>query len=412
VRQFEPISWDRHRSSAASKEPVINSRRITQRRGLAAAGVVALVAAGSAACGTAQAGATPQDKVTGAFVKLGDQKSLTLGASIAASADQIYTAMKNEDDFTRGDATTFAALHAKVSLSADKPLSKLGDGDTSSFGFQLSSDAAGTQNLAEIRSVDKTLYLRVDLNALEKLDPSASGGDSGLNDLVGSLDQLPDSAGALKAAVDGKWISIDADALTSLAKTFGGDSGTTGSTSSLDPQSAKKLVTGLENSLTHNAKFTDLGSSGGADHIQVSVAAKQFASELKTSLSSVTSGVPGFSADDLDALDDVPNRTVTADVAIKDGSVSGLTFDLAQLNDKPAAGKVPLALTLDGGTAPVSAPAGAQKFDPTELLSLVAGSLPDGLMGSPDTDTGSGTATPGSGDDTTVTGFGFTPVPS
>jgi hypothetical protein len=312
-------------------------------------------------------------------------------------------------------------VHATVSVSASKPLSGLTDGDTSSFGLQLSNDAAGKQNLVEIRSVDQKLYLRIDLKGLQKLTPTATGDASGdtsladLNSLLDLVDQLPSSGGALKAVVDGKWISIDPAALTSLAQTFGTDSGSssagTSGTSGLDAQNAQQLVTALQNALTHNAKFTDLGSSGGADHVQVSVPAKQFASELKTSLTPLVSDLPGFSASDLDALNDVPNRTVTADVAIKSGTVSGITFDLAQLDDQAATAKVPLDLTLQSGAAPVTAPAGAQKFDPQDLLGLITGGLPSSLTGTGSTDTGSSTAGPGSGDDGTDTGyFAYTPL--
>lgn len=381
--------------STASKELAINTRRInrlTPRKGLAAAGVVALVAAGSAACGTAQAGSTPQDKVTGAFTKLGDQKSLTLGASLDASADQIYAVLK-ADDFTRDDAAALAALHAKLSVAADKPLNQLTSADKGgSFGIQLAQDAAGTQNLAEVRSVDQKLYLRFDLKALQKLAPTTTGANSlaDLNQLLDSFGQLPSSAGALKAAVDGKWISIDATTLTSLAQTLGGGTGTgnSGSTGSsgLDAQSERQLLTALQNALTHNAKFTDLGSSGGADHVQVSVPARQFADELRSSLTPVLKNVPGFDTSTLDSLGNVPNRTVTADVAIKSGAVSGVTFDLAQLDDQPHTGKVPLSLTLQGGGAPVTAPSGAQRFDPQDLLGLI---LPGGITGTDTTGNGS-----------------------
>jgi len=386
--------------------------------------VVALVAAGSAACGTAQAGTTPQDKVGNAFTKLGDQKSLTLGASLDATADQIYAVLKG-DDFTHDTASALAALHATFSVAADKPLSQATDDDSGSYGFQLSSDAAGKQNLAEVRSVDQQLYLRFDLKALQKLAPDTSGdGGSGtsladLNELLDSVDQLPSSAGALKAAVDGEWISVDPATLTSFAQTFGDLTGSGSSSGSgLDAQSTQQLVTAFEDALTHNAKFTDLGSSGGADHVQVSVPAQQFAGELKTSLASVAGDLPGFDAADLDGLDDVPNRTVTADVAIKDGSVSGITFDLAQLDDQPHTGKLPLALTLRGGSDPVTAPAGAQKFDPQDLLGVIMGGLPGSLTGDDpsstdlgSTDTGSSTASPGSGDDGTDTGyFAYTPL--
>ena len=84
---------------ATSEEFVIN----TMRKGLAAAGVVALITAGAAACGNEEP-STPQGKVSNAFIKLGEQKSVTLGLSFDGTPDQIYAALKDQDDFKRADA--------------------------------------------------------------------------------------------------------------------------------------------------------------------------------------------------------------------------------------------------------------------------------------------------------------------
>ncbi|MYS20175.1 hypothetical protein GA0115240_11718 [Streptomyces sp. DvalAA-14] len=347
----------------------------TKRKGLAAAGVVALIAAGSAACGTAQA--TPAGKVQNAFTKLSDQKSLTLGVSFGASADQIWSAMKGEDDFSKADAQMLAALHAQVAVSSDKPLGQLKSGDkTSSFGILLSDDASAKKNLIEIRSVGGKLYLRGDVKELAKLG-AADGDDSsdaqGLNGFLSDADKLPASMGAIKSALQGDWISIDPAAFAGLAKTFGGAAGVPTATPTLDPASQAQILTGLRNAVAHNAKFKDLGNRDGADHIQLTVPARPFAKDLATSVSPALTKLPGFKQSDVDkALKDVPNRTVSADLAIKNGMISAVTVDLAQF-DTQAHGQLPLKLTLDGGAAPVSAPAGAKELKPQDLLGMFAG---------------------------------------
>ena len=82
--------------------------------------------------------------------------------------------------------------------------------------------------------------------------------------------------GSRKDALKGNWISID-------PQTFGGGwaSRFTGKASGTpwgpDASSEADLVTALKNALAHNGTFKDLGTRGGADHVQVSVPAQQLA---------------------------------------------------------------------------------------------------------------------------------------
>jgi hypothetical protein len=376
-----------HHLSAASKEFVI----VTKRKGLAAAGVVALIAAGSAACGTAHA--TPQTKVENAFTKLSNQKSLTMGLSFDATSDQIYAALKDEDDFTASDAKMLASLHMKLAVASGKKFSLLDSAskavndDSSAVDFQLSNDPEGKKSLIEVVSVDKKLYLRADIKGLHKLDASGdSSDDAEFNEFLANAEKLPSSLASVKAAVKGEWIMIDPKAyveyLKSMADKYGGgsDDGSDSSGDSLnglipgmpstpkiDAKTQKQLVEALRTALSHNATYKDLGKN----HVQVSVPAKQFAQELKTSLRPIVDQIPDFDANDLNGLDDVPNRTVTVDVGVKGGSVSSVTFDLAQLDTTITGGKLPLKLTLDRDVDGISAPKGALQLNPQDLMGLV-----------------------------------------
>jgi hypothetical protein len=371
---------------------------ITKRKGLAAAGVVALIAAGTAACGTvvqASPQASPQGSVQNAFTKLADQKSLTLDASFNASADQIYAAMKGEDGFTKADAQVLADLRATYAVSSDKPLGQVKAGDKNgTFGFLLSDAASAGKNLIEVRSIGGKLYVRADVKGLAKLDTSSSGhgGPLSLGQLAGKADQLPSSAGSLKDALKGEWISIDPQTFGGWAAPFTGKA--SGTPWGLDATSEASLVTALKNALAHNGTFKDLGTQGGADHVQVSVPAQQLAKELKSGLAPAFKGLPGFWGSGLGALDNVPNKTVTAEVAIKGGTVSGITVDVAQFNSKAHTGTLPLTLALDGAAAKVSAPAGAKAFKLQDLVGLfMSGTWSGGWPGS----------------DNKSSGFGFNP---
>ena len=139
------------------------------RKGLAAAGVVALISAGSAACG-ADSSTSPQGKVSNAFQKLGKQNTVTVDLGFAGTAAQIYTSMKNEDGFTQDDANLLASLHVTLGGSSQKSFSllgkDLGKGDDatkgSSVGFLLSTDGASGKKLIEVRAVGQKVYLRAD----------------------------------------------------------------------------------------------------------------------------------------------------------------------------------------------------------------------------------------------------------
>jgi hypothetical protein len=378
------------RSSVAFKESAIN----TMRKGLAAAGVVALIAAGSAACGTASA-ASPDAKVKNAFDKLSGQKAVTLGLHIDASADQIYAALQGEDDFTKDNAKLLADLRAAITVSSDKAFKDTKNGDKGSFGFQLAADGSGKKSLLDIRSVDQKLYLRLDLKGFEALDTGSSKNkDLGqLDQFLNTADDLPASLGSVKAALKGEWVTLDPKSFSDFAKSMSKGSGggsplgaLPNSGKGLDAKSQRQIIEALRKALVNNAKFKDLGNHGGADHVLVTVPTRQLAKELESSLTPLTKQIPDFKPSD---LDDVPNKSVSVDVAVKGGKVSAITLDAAQL-DSRAKGKLPLVLDIDSGADPVSAPSGAKTLNPQDIMGLFM----YGFGGGDDSSSGSSGSSP------------------
>jgi hypothetical protein len=373
-----------HKFFIASEEFAI----ITMRKGLAAAGVVALISVGSTACGSDTT--TPQGKVNNAFEKLGKQNTVTLSLGFDGSTDDIYAALKDEDDFNRDDAKLLSTLHLSLSVSSHKSFSLLGkdagkDGKDSAVAFALSNDDSGKSSLAEIRYVDQKAYLKVDLKGLEKLAPGS--GTAPLDQFIAQADQLPSSLASVKAAIKGQWVSLDPKAFQEFAKSLG-NSGT-GSASSdsadsplsgltdtpkVDAATQKRIYAALKKALSTNVTYKDLGSHDGADHIQVSAPARQLAQALSDSLTPVLKDLPGYDAKDLDPSG-VPNKTLSVDVAIKGGSLSAVTFDVAQL-DSGAKGKLPLTLSLNGSAESISAPDGAQVLNPQDIVGLFMSAMP------------------------------------
>lgn len=360
------------------------------RKGLSAAAVVALISAGAAACGGDDP-ASPQGKVSDAFQKLGKQNTISVDLGFSGTSAQIYSAMKDEDGFTQADADLLASLHLTVGGSSQKSLDLLGksfgkDKDAtkdSSAGFVLSTDGAGGKKLIEVRAVGQKVYLRADIKGLEGLDTDKSdaGDIAGFNQQY--LDTLSSTPGSVGAALTGKWVSIDPTVWSAFVKSAlaaqGG--GTTNSaTPTLDAQTQNQIVTGLRAALTKDATFTDGGSKGGADHVKVTVPAQQFAKDVATDLTPALKQIPGMKQSDLDKFqqaEGVPNKKVTADVAIKDGSIASITFDLHQL-DSESTGPLPLTLGFRGSAAPISAPAGAVALNPQDVIGAITSNLHSG----------------------------------
>ena len=357
------------------------------RKGLATAGVVALISVGASACGSDTT--TPQGKVDNAFEKLGKQNTVTLSLGFDGSTDDIYAALKDEDDFSRDNAKLLATLHLSLSVSSQKSFSLFGkdggkSGKDSAVAFALSNDDSGKSSLAEIRYVGQKAYLRADLKGLEKLGGPGNG-NAAFDQFLSQADQLPSSLASVKAAIKGQWVSIDPKAFAQFAKSMGG-SGTGSSDSadsplsglpsapSVDAATQKKVWAALKKALTTNVTYKDLGNRDGADHVQVSAPARQLAQALSDSLTPVLKDVPGYNTKSLDPTK-APNKTLSVDVAIKGGSLSAVTFDVAQL-DSGAQGKLPLTLKLDGSAESISAPSGAQVLNPQDIVGLFMSAMP------------------------------------
>ncbi|WP_329118866.1 hypothetical protein [Streptomyces sp. NBC_01465] len=304
-------------------------------------------------------------KVQNAFDKLSEQKSFSAELGFDGSADDIYAAMKNEDDFKRSDAEMLAGLTVKVGAASDKPLKDTKDGGSMSLAL-----SNGKADLFELRSVDKKLYIRADLKAITALDTSSKGsGTKELDDMLKQADQLPSSLASVKNVLKGKWIEFDPKSFTEFVKESGLDkeAGLPDASATLDAKEQKKLIAAVKKALAKDATFKDAPSKDGVDHVTVTVAGRDAATDLVSALK----GFPQFK----DAMkdfkaSDVPDKKFAIDVAIKDGMLSGISLDVAQL-DKQAKGKLPLSIAIDGKADPVSAPSGATELKPQDLMSAM-----------------------------------------
>ncbi|MFI1969381.1 hypothetical protein BLA24_14140 [Streptomyces cinnamoneus] len=354
-------------------ERIIN----TTRKALAAAGVVAVIAAGTTACDPSDS-LSPAAKVKQAFDKLGKQKSLSTEIGFNASADQIFKAMKDEKGFTREDADMLAGMRLAYSFGSDKAL-KDAESDDKSFKYGVALTLTGDKPMFEARQVDEKAYLRLDFKGLSsfvekqqaKKGKKADAEDKAFQKLINDADQLPSSLASVKGALKGDWISLDPATFEEFAKSM--DKGGDTKSAKPDPKTQKQIYEVLQRALTDNAEVKDAGKKDGIDHVKATVPAKKVAKDISEGLKPLKAklGDKAGKLDELDRdlekLDKKDDKNVTFDVSIKDGMLAGLTLDIGQFDTK-AKGELPLSIGFKSGSGKVEAPAGAQELKPQDLM--------------------------------------------
>ncbi|WP_404868899.1 hypothetical protein ACI1MP_16155 [Kitasatospora griseola] len=379
-----PASAFRHRSSAIN-----TALRRSVRAGTAVTAGAVLLAAGVTACGTVKQ-LTAGEKLSGAFEKLGDAKSVGFQLSVDATADQIVAFGKAVDDpIEQKDADVLSDLTLNVSMSADKPLK-----DTEAFksgnslgavndydlkgvalAYSLGTKKSG-KTFADIRLVGGKMYLKVDARGIAQL----MGEDTkGVDEFAGSL---PAEAGAFKDAVDGKWVSVDLKKAKELGEqqkksADTGNGPALGAVPSFDPAELERFGKSVKDVVSKNISVEEKGKSGDADVIQVSAPARPLVEGLVKAFEKLATGATGgsgisaFPPVPSDDFSKVPDRKLAADVLIKGGKAQAVTFDLMQLADKPdPAAHLPLRLGFAVDAPTVSAPAGAAELDLGKLQEI------------------------------------------
>ncbi|MGW2541144.1 hypothetical protein ACWC5I_09790 [Kitasatospora sp. NPDC001574] len=376
--------------------------RRTVRTTLVAAACSTVLAAGLAACGTVQQ-LTAAEKVSDAFGKLNDSKSFSAKFSIDATPAQIEAFGTATGE--KVDAETAAALSAvslAVSFSADKPLkdvkpSKGADGKTvdalsdKSVSFSYALTGKGGASLVELRQVGGKTYAQADLAGIATLvgeDPAQ---------VKEMTEGLPT---ALKDGLTGKWVSFDASALQDSAKSAGGKAGASPSAApTLDPKVSEGLATSLKNIFTSDVSFEDKGKKDGKDLITLSAPARKLADDLLKAVEPLAKELPSGAKLPKAVPSDVPDRKLALDLYLDGGALSAVTFDLAQLEEKPTPGAtLPVRIAFGKDAPAVQAPSGAAEITSADIEDIFGGLLGGGLggasVGGADDSAGAAAATP------------------
>ncbi|MFJ9948432.1 hypothetical protein [Kitasatospora sp. NPDC091207] len=129
--------------------------------------------------------------------------------------------------------------------------------------------------------------------------------------------------------------------------------------------------------------FEDKGKKDGKELITVSAPGRKLAEDLLKAAEPLAKEIPNFGKLPKSVPADLTDREVALDIHLDGGALSAVTFDLAQLDGKAAAGTAGLPIRIAfGKDAPtVKAPADATELSSADLNGVFGGLA--GLAGRP-----------------------------
>jgi hypothetical protein len=333
-----------------------------------------------AGCGAADK-PSPQVAVRSAAQSTAQQREGTFRLSLVGSEDDLNKLFNAGAPISDKDRAGLAVLrngHIEVATGDDK--------------FGLDVKAGDLEHAFELRYVDQKLYARADVDGLAKQFGQSPDTVSGaIGQLAGQ-----EGLGFLSAAAAGKWIVADFSKLSGmfdgLRQQFGGGAGFPTPLPTADPKAIGQLD-GLKDAvakaLTEDVAIKELGSDDAGDHYLATLTSlRSFYAKVRPALTQL--GALPFGQ--LPSADEVPDKPASLDVWVKDGRVSRLELDLAQMAPTPppaGTGRVALRLDIDRDASGVTAPSDAVSVDLAGILGKLAsqfsgllqgaGGLPGGL---------------------------------
>ncbi len=335
-------------------------------------------------------------KVKHAFEKLGEQPAASVLVSVdgsRADAEKFLRAAGGKGSLqrparllTRGELT-----FAVGSDREETPLKELSRSERLRFAAAVN---FGGKDVLAAKSVEEKLYVRMNLRSLVAQTGGSEQDRHRARRIVSLAKDLPATLRSAKDALKGRWVEVDPESFDDFARAAqeitaeekrderregqhgSPDSPQTDETSkrlgrataagrALNGESEREFLRGLEKTLGEHARFRTAGEYGGAEHVTVSMPARRAAPDLSRALAAL-----GARLDP----EKVPDKTVSADLQIRRGQLTGLTLDLEQFLGGKQAREVHLPLRMDfgsGDAVTVRAPDGVRELEPQDLLAAV-----------------------------------------
>ncbi|HYH48621.1 MAG TPA: hypothetical protein VEG38_03640, partial [Acidimicrobiia bacterium] len=198
--------------------------------------------------------------------------------------------------------------------------------------FALDVKAGDIEHAIEFRSVGQKLYARADIAGLAKL---FSGSPDEVNQQLAALGGQ-EGFGFIAAAAAGKWVVADLSTLNGMFEGLGRQFGL-GTDSSIPMPTGPKEIPSefgalkdvIAKALTEDVSIKEAGDDDAGDHYVATVSSlRNFYARVRPALTEM-GALP--MADQLPAVNEVPDKPASLDVWVKSGRVSRLEFDLGQL---------------------------------------------------------------------------------
>lgn len=333
------------------------------RKTLTATAVVGAVLAGSAACGTVEQISAGQ-KLDQAFGKLGKEKTISFELDLDTDAQSLKAldALSNPEPGEEiPDEVADLLSDAKISVTAQskKPIDESGEKDL--VGMAMKVRAHGG-DIVEYRVIGDYTYIRSDAELLGK----AMGAP------VPSAQDLPPEASGLKKALDGEWVKINTK---EMAETTAEPGTEPEPEPTLDARTQKQLLDALRKTVAREVDFETADGEDGAERITATAPFRTLIGELLDEMRPLAKKLPpGMELPTDGDLKEIPDGEVTADFTLKNGELSEVHVDLAELAENAEVKKLGLVVRMTEGQT-LTAPAGATELDIEEMLGGVGAAM-------------------------------------
>ncbi|WP_394805512.1 hypothetical protein [Streptomyces althioticus] len=325
-----------------------------------------MVLAGTAACGTVENLSAGQ-KLETAFDTLGEERSIAFELDLDTDAKSLMALDAEQSEPGEEMPAEIAELLSEgtisVSMHSKKPIKESEEKDFTAMAMKLSGPEGA---LLEYRLVGDWIYARVDAATLGEMSGSP----------LPPAAELPPEAGAFKTLLEGGWVKLSKKGREEAGRNMSGAEGFgAGEPSvepSLDAKTQKKLTDALKKAVAENVDFTTSGGSDGTEHIKATAPFRALVTELSGALEPLRNDLPiGEELPTAKDFADAPDTKVGADFTLKNGELTEVSVDLAELAESAKVKKFALVLRVSEGGKP-EAPAGATELD---IEGLMAGML-------------------------------------
>lgn len=314
--------------------------------------------------------------VEAAVDQLMSREAVTLEASFAASAEEVHDYLRRSAELTGGpepsrtDAEVLSELELTAVAGDPERKRKMRDLDREDPLNAALSVGFGGKDAVGIKRIDEQTYLRIGAETVVqdvlRGDPAAV---VSAERFMERAEELPESLATATRALTGSWVLVDpylynayADALTTGAGPGSGGpavdraladrvaAALTEAAPMLEPAAQWEVVDGLARAARSGASLRNLGEVRGAERVEVRLSAGAAQQALAPLLDlmdrqSDRFGLPSVVHDPADR-----DAEVTADLDIRNGVLSQITFDLGQFAGEGFA-ELPLLLRLNSGSA-------------------------------------------------------------